>query len=203
MLTIQQITSAVGVSSVTDAMKKLSVEFINGNYKLNGKLYKNFDEAMNEAINLPGNKHYADAILIESEKINENLKMLLQEGRYLEVPAGVLRSYASDNIALTTSYKFLSKNVIEELGVVSVDHVYGLNVIKDIFAVFSDFFGGRSNTVESAISNSKETAINELKLQALLKGGNGIVGLSMTTSVNDGKLSMLKVSAIGTVVKYK
>lgn len=51
---------------------------------------------------------------------------------------------------ITTTSQLEGRPIAEYLGVVSSESVQGINFVRDFFARFRDFFGGRSQTLESA-----------------------------------------------------
>lgn len=106
-------------------------------------------------------------------------------------------------ILLTTETN-LGNVAIERRGIVYADCVYGVNVVKDIFAGFRDFFGGRSKAIEDVIRDGRATATNEIRQQALKQGANAVIGVSYSVDDISGKnVNMICVSATGTAVVIK
>jgi uncharacterized protein YbjQ (UPF0145 family) len=83
---------------------------------------------------------------------------------------------------------------------VSGDVVLGANVIRDLAAAFTDFFGGRSNSYEKVFADGREIALAELQKQAELLGANAVVGIDFDYEVLGAKGSMMLISATGTAV---
>lgn len=107
-------------------------------------------------------------------------------------------------ILLTTETNLVDMEVIERYGVVYADCVYGVNVVKDIFVGFRDFFGGRSKAIEDVIRDGRTAVTNELKEQAFRKGANAVIGISYSVDDISGKnVNMICVSATGTAVVIK
>ena len=80
--------------------------------------------------------------------------------------------------------------------------VIGTNVFSDLFASFTDFFGGRSGTYRDGLERIYNEAIKELKEKAIYLGANAIIGLSIDFDEIFGKdKSMFMVAATGTAVK--
>lgn len=92
--------------------------------------------------------------------------------------------------------------VTERLGLVSAECIVGVNALKDMLSIGRDFFGGRSETLQSSIKDARTVALDELCIEALGLGANAIVGVSIThTEISGGGKSMLMVAAVGTAVR--
>ncbi len=103
---------------------------------------------------------------------------------------------------LTTTPIIQGKDVETYLGVVSSEVIIGANVIKDVFAGFRDFFGGRSDAYEKVFIEAKEHALEEMKARAKQLGANAVIGIDLDfQTVGSG--GMLMVAATGTAVIIK
>ena len=103
---------------------------------------------------------------------------------------------------LTTTPIIQGKDVETYLGVVSSEVIIGANVIKDVFAGFRDFFGGRSDAYEKVFIEAKENALEEMKARAKQLGANAVIGIDLDfQTVGSG--GMLMVAATGTAVIIK
>lgn len=92
----------------------------------------------------------------------------------------------------------------QSLDIVSAECVFGMNIFKDIFASFSDIFGGRSNTTQNVLRDARRTCLNELRLEAAKVGANGVVGIDLDYSeISGGGKSMLFLVATGTAVRIE
>ena len=100
----------------------------------------------------------------------------------------------------TTTNNIEGQPVQEYLGIVTGETIIGANFIKDIFAGFTDFFGGRSNTYEKVIEEARNTSMMEMKARAAQMGANAILGIDLDFETV-GKGTMLMVIATGTAVK--
>lgn len=92
-------------------------------------------------------------------------------------------------------------------GIVSGETIIGANVFRDFFASIRDFFasirdivGGRIGSYEEVLREAKETALNEMKEQALALGANAVIGVDLDYETVGGSGSMLMVTATGTAV---
>jgi uncharacterized protein YbjQ (UPF0145 family) len=200
----EQIREAIGAKTSVDAMKLLRVSFERGQYRFGDKFYADFDEAMNSAFSASEHSNLRDTIDSNRRNEEETLKSLIDSKSFSKIPEGVLADYAQDTVALTTSQTFLTSDIEKELGIVSVDIVHGLNILKDLFASITNTIGGRSQTLESAIAKAKSEVVKEIKMQTILKGGDGIISMTISANISSsGGANMLITSATGTAVKLK
>jgi len=102
---------------------------------------------------------------------------------------------------LTTTPTIEGQPVKEYLGVVTAETIMGANIVKDIFAGFTDIFGGRSKTYEAELKKAREAALAELSQAGAALGANAIVGIDLDFEVVGGQGSMLMVNVSGTAVK--
>ena len=92
----------------------------------------------------------------------------------------------------------------KRIEVISAQRIYGINLIKDIFALIRDIVGGRVNSLETALNTAHDEIIIDLKEKAYQYGGNAIIGLKVEHTYNNSNNgSILSVYATGTVVKLK
>lgn len=86
-------------------------------------------------------------------------------------------------------------------GVVTGEAILGANVIKDIFANFRDFFGGRSASYEKELAKARMIAFEEMNGQAKDLDCNAVIGIDIDYETVGPKSSMLMVTVCGTAVK--
>lgn len=103
-----------------------------------------------------------------------------------------------NHFLVSTTDILQDKTITEYVGVVNAQTVYGVNVVKDIFASVRDFFGGRSGALEETIQDAMDQTMAELIERAKAKGADGIIGVQMQTQISN----MISVSAVGTMVKF-
>lgn len=102
---------------------------------------------------------------------------------------------------LTSTTPTIEGNQIKEhLGLISSEVIVWANVVKDLFAGLTDFFGGRSSAYESALIQGKNEAMDELLTKAKKLGADAIVGIDMDFEAV-GKGSMFMINISGTAVK--
>lgn len=102
---------------------------------------------------------------------------------------------------ITTTNDIQGHEIVEYRGIVVGEAIMGANIVRDVFANFTDVFGGRSGAYESKLGDARKTALYELEQRAMGAGGNAVVGVDLDYEVV-GK-SMLMVSVSGTAVVIK
>ncbi len=108
------------------------------------------------------------------------------------------------NIKLTTAFTFNNYEIEDEIGIVTAECVFGMNIFRDFFAGMTDFFGGRSEASQKVLRDARNSCLNELKLEAHSLGADGIIGIDLDYSEISGKgKGMLFLVASGTAVTFK
>jgi uncharacterized protein YbjQ (UPF0145 family) len=102
------------------------------------------------------------------------------------------------DVILSTTPFIPSHRIEKSLGVVSGEAIIGANVFSDMLASVTDVVGGRSGSYENKLKHARQIAMTEMALEAKAKGGNGIVGISMSYESIRG--TMLMVAVWGTAV---
>lgn len=92
--------------------------------------------------------------------------------------------------------------IFKRIDVITAECVYGMNIFKDIFASFSDTFGGRSDSIQNTLRDARKTALAELRKEAVSVGANAVIGIDLDYSEisGGGKAGMLFIVASGTAV---
>ena len=88
----------------------------------------------------------------------------------------------------------------EYLGLVNAEVILGANAIKDMVSSIRDFVGGRVSTLEDALAEAREEALNNIAVEAEKLGANAIVGISIDYETLGQHGTMLMVCASGTAV---
>lgn len=102
---------------------------------------------------------------------------------------------------ISTAPSIEGYRITQTIDVITSECVFGLNFFKDFFTAVTDFFGGRSNTAQSALRDARKTCLNELKKEAASLGANAIIGIDLDYSEFSGQgKSMLFLVASGTAV---
>lgn len=102
---------------------------------------------------------------------------------------------------ITTTPTVEGRRITEYKGIVFGEVIAGVNVVKDIAASFSNFFGGRSGPYESELINAREQALYELEQRALQLNADAVVAVDVDYEVLGSDNGMLMVTASGTAVR--
>jgi uncharacterized protein YbjQ (UPF0145 family) len=102
----------------------------------------------------------------------------------------------------TTTHSIEGRTITQYQGIVTGEVIIGANFVKDIFASFRDFFGGRAESYERVLREAKEKALEEMITEARRMGADAIVGIDLDYETLGQRGSMLMVSASGTAVKF-
>ena len=96
------------------------------------------------------------------------------------------------------------ENVEKRIDFVSAQCVYGLNIVKDLFAGIRNIVGGRIKSIEDPLAEAKNTIIETLKEEAYFAGGNAVIGIKIEHTYNNaGGGNMVSILGTGTIVKLK
>ncbi len=104
---------------------------------------------------------------------------------------------------LTTTPTIQGAEIAEYFGIVTGEAILGANIFKDLFAGIRDIVGGRSAAYEEELRRARDTAIDEMAMEAEALGANAVVGVDLdyeTIQVARAG-NMLMVSASGTAVR--
>ncbi|WP_345948616.1 YbjQ family protein [Mucilaginibacter sp. PAMB04274] len=108
---------------------------------------------------------------------------------------------APKDILVVTTSTIEGRSIKKHVKPVTAHIVAGTNFFSDMFAAFSDFFGGRSSSYQKQLTSLYDEAIHSIKLAAYEIGANAVVGLSIDMDEISGKnKSMFMLTAIGTAV---
>ncbi len=101
---------------------------------------------------------------------------------------------------VTTTHEISGKQIKDYKGIVFGEVVAGVNVVKDLVAGFSNFFGGRSSTYENELIEAREKALEEMSQRAAALGANAVIGVDIDYEVLGADNGMLMVTVSGTAV---
>jgi len=102
---------------------------------------------------------------------------------------------------VTTTDHVEGHEIIDYLGIVSGEAVYGANIFKDMFASIRDVVGGRAGAYESVLRDGKDAAIADMLEDARALGADAVIGIDL--DYEQIGQAMLMVSANGTAVKLR
>lgn len=106
---------------------------------------------------------------------------------------------------ITTTPTVQGAEIENYFGIVTGEAILGTNIFKDFFAGIRDIVGGRSAAYEEELRRARDTAIDEMAMDAEALGGDAVVGVDLdyeTIQISRGG-TMLMVSASGTAVKLR
>ncbi len=66
----------------------------------------------------------------------------------------------------TTTPGIEGHRVLAYHGIVTGEAIMGANIVRDVFASFTDVFGGRSSAYESKLADARHSAFKELEARA-------------------------------------
>jgi uncharacterized protein YbjQ (UPF0145 family) len=102
---------------------------------------------------------------------------------------------------LSTTNTIEGKPVSDYLGIVTGETIIGANIFKDFFASIRDIVGGRSGSYERVLREAKDTALKEMKEEAIKLNANAVIGIDLDYETVGKNGGMLMVTASGTAVK--
>jgi uncharacterized protein YbjQ (UPF0145 family) len=107
-------------------------------------------------------------------------------------------------IILTTAPNLEGYRVVETLEIVTSECVFGMNMFRDIFAAFTDTFGGRSEASQKVLRDARKTCLLELKKEAAQIGADAVIAVDLDyNEFSGGGKSMLFLVASGTAVRVE
>ena len=101
---------------------------------------------------------------------------------------------------VTTTSTLQDMKITQYHGVVSGEAIMGANIFKDLFAGIRDIVGGRSAAYEEELRKAKNTAMDEMIVEAQKLGANAVIGVDLDYETVGQNGSMLMVTAAGTAV---
>ena len=104
-------------------------------------------------------------------------------------------------MTLSTTNTIEGKPVNDYLGIVTGETIIGANIFKDFFASIRDIVGGRSGSYERVLREAKDTALKEMKEEAIKLNANAVIGIDLDYETVGKNGGMLMVTASGTAVK--
>ena len=119
-----------------------------------------------------------------------------------ESTGDTLEKVKASAIIVTTASSLHAAEIGKELGVISAEVAYGMNIFKDFFKSVRDLVGGRSKAVENTLKDAKSAALIDLKFEAHKLGAQAVIGVDFEIS-SIGDNQMLIVTAYGTAVTTK
>lgn len=109
------------------------------------------------------------------------------------------------SMILTTTIDVPGRDMEGVVSIVAAESAVGLNIFKDIANNWRDFFGGKSETSQSALKDVRNDCLEKLKLEAARMGADAVIGIDFDYNQlsTSGPGGILYVVATGTAVKLK
>lgn len=104
---------------------------------------------------------------------------------------------------VTTTPGIEGREIVQYLGPVAGECVYGANVFRDMFASIRDFVGGRAGGYQNVLRDGRRLAIEDMVEEAKELGADAVVGMDIDYESMGETNSMLMVSCNGTAVKLR
>ncbi|MDP3457949.1 MAG: YbjQ family protein [Hyphomonas sp.] len=101
---------------------------------------------------------------------------------------------------LSTTNIIEGRRIASYKGIVCGEVIIGAHLGKDILAGFTNLVGGRSESYESTIRESREAALEEMKEAARKVGANAVIAIKFDYGVIGQNGSMMMVAVSGTAV---
>ena len=107
----------------------------------------------------------------------------------------------AEAVVLTTAPTLDGVRTVRTVDVITAECVFGMNIFKDIFAAFSDVFGGRNESTQGVLRDARRACLLELRKEAASLGANAVIAVDLDYSeLSGGGKSMLFLVASGTAV---
>lgn len=109
---------------------------------------------------------------------------------------------SAKDVILTTASAIEGYSVIKTIDIITSECAFGMNVFRDFFAAWTDFFGGRSAATQKVLRDARIACLTQLREEAVSRGANAVIAVDLDYSEFSGKgKSMLFLVASGTAVK--
>ena len=157
-----------------------------------------------DAWNRHPDKIWCNNCLKDGDKKTEEIKAEKEAAKAKQTQELEEINLKIQNIKLTTTPEYPNKEITEVMGIVTSECVYGMNIFRDVFAAFTDTFGGRSKASQKVLRDARNICLEELKKDAFELGADGVIGLALDYQEFSGQgKGMLFLVASGTAVKFK
>ena len=101
---------------------------------------------------------------------------------------------------ITTTSSIEGRKIKEYRGIVFGEVINGVNFISDFTAGIANVIGGRAETYEEELINTRADAISEMMKRAEKVGANAVIGVKIDYEPMGEDSYMLMVVASGTAV---
>lgn len=109
-----------------------------------------------------------------------------------------------NEIPILTTTIVEGATLAEYKGLVTARNVRAVNVVRDIFTAFRDFFGGRSRAYQEVMAEMEREVLTEVRSEAARLGANAIIGFTLDfDNIGAKRKSLLMAHGKGTAVLLK
>ena len=106
-----------------------------------------------------------------------------------------------NEMPILTTHIVEAVKVAEYKGLVTAKSVRAVNVIRDFFTAFRDFFGGRSTSYQEVMSDMENEVLAEIRANATSLGANAVIGFTLDfDNIGSKNKSLLMAHGKGTAV---
>jgi uncharacterized protein YbjQ (UPF0145 family) len=116
--------------------------------------------------------------------------------------ATALYRAALARLPITTTETLPGARVLEVLDVVTAENALNVTVFSDFLMGITEVAAGRNATMQAAIRKARSACLTELREEALLLGGNAVIGVSVQyVQFTGGSKSIILMAASGTAAR--
>ncbi len=130
-------------------------------------------------------------ILERATEIAEEEKLSAQEAEKLK------------GFILSTTPTIEGNTITSYLGIVGAQAVEGVNIFKDAFAGLRNVVGGRSAKLQETMESMRNSALDEMKMEAYKLGANAVVGIKIDFDEYSEGMLMLSISGTAVSIESK
>lgn len=106
----------------------------------------------------------------------------------------------SKQVLITTETVLDGYTITKRIDVLGSEYVSGINVFREDFLNATNFFGGRSETLQNELIKMRRSCLDDLRRQAYSLGANAVIGIDFQYTNLAGNGFMMLVVATGTAV---
>jgi uncharacterized protein YbjQ (UPF0145 family) len=104
-------------------------------------------------------------------------------------------------VAISTTDHIIGRDIVEHVDLVRGGTVRAKHAGSDFVAGMKNIVGGEIKGYTELLSNAREEAIYRMKVDAIMKGADAVIGINFSTSMID--VGAAEITAFGTGVKLR
>jgi uncharacterized protein YbjQ (UPF0145 family) len=141
---------------------------------------------------------------IEEQRPNIIQEIELKDLNNVEIDKLQKSENKESNFLITTTNSIVGKEIESYIGLISDRIVVGAGWFSELFASFTDVFGGRSITFEDELTELNGQLMKSLIAKAKGLNADAVIGFKIDLDEISGKgFQMFVMSGVGTAVKLK